>query len=152
MTTLSYAWTTYARFQSRLSSFSTVDDHAWGLEGALNVILERDFCPTVIDEDEFRRAAARASRKHRDHLARFLTESNEEVDFPDAKNLLSQVVAKQALRAIEAGLDQPEDRELLLAIGEGRGYEDVARLLNQPASSLRSKTLRLRRKFAHFKP
>jgi hypothetical protein len=145
-------WATYAHLQSQLSSQSNLDDHAWGLEGALNVILEPDFSPELTCEEEFRRAAASASRRRRDHVARFLTELNDEVDPSDGKDLLAEIVARQALRAIQDGIDQPEDLRLLSAVGHGHEYESLSRLLGQCESSLRGRALRLRRRFAHLRP
>jgi hypothetical protein len=129
-----------------------LDDHAWGLEGALNVIFEPDFSTNLTSNAEFRRAAASASRKRRDHLARFLAELNEDFDPPDVKNMLDQIVAGQALNAIEKGIDQPQDLRLLSGIAQGHGYDYLSRLLGRPESSLRSRTMRLRRRFADLSP
>lgn len=152
MTNLPTGWAAYARIQQRLSGLSTVDDQAWGLEGALDVILEPDFSPDSASPDEFRRAAATAARKARDHRARFTGELEEGEDPADVLDLLAQVEARQALRAIEQGVDQPEDISLLWALAQGYGYEYLQSLLGQPQVSLRSRALRLRRKFAHLRP
>lgn len=152
MSNLPTGWAAYARIQQRLSRFCAVDDQSWGLEGALDVILEPDFSPTNTSPDEFRRAGANASRKARDHQARFIGEVDDGVERVAVMNLLSQVEARQALRAIENGVDDPEDILLLWALAEGYGYEYLKATLGQPEVSLRSRALRLRRRFAHLRP
>jgi len=152
MSNLPTGWAAYARVQQRLSGLSTVDDQAWGLEGALDVILEPDFSPDNASPDEFRRAAATAARKARDHQARFTGELEEGEDPADVLDLLAQVEARQALRAIEQGVDHPEDISLLWALAQGYGYEHLQNLLGQPQVSLRSRALRLRRRFAYLRP
>ena len=152
MSNLLAGWAAYARFQQRLSRLDTIDDHAWGLEGALDVIFEPDFSPDDTSLDEFRRAAASASRRERDHQTRFYGELAEDAEAADILDLLAQVEARQALRAIEHGVDQPEDITLLSALAQGHGYEYLQALLGQPQVSLRGRALRLRRRFAHLRP
>jgi hypothetical protein len=152
MSKLPSGWAAYARIQQRLSRLHILDDHAWGLEGALDVILEPDFSPDDTSLDDFRRAAATASRKERDHQARFYDDGVEDADAADVLDLLAQVSARQGLLAIEQGVDRPEDVTLLWALAQGHGYEHLQALLGQPQVSLRSRTLRLRRKFAHLRP
>lgn len=152
MSNLPTGWAAYARIQQRLSGLSAVNDQAWGLEGALDVILEPDFSPDNASPDEFRLAAATAARKARDHQARFTGELEEGEDPVDVLDLLAQVEARQALRAIEQGVDHPEDISLLWALAQGYGYEYLQALLGKPQVSLRSRALRLRRRFAHLRP
>ena len=152
MASLPCSWASYARFQTRLLNSSRLDDRAWGLESALNVILEPDFSAELTGDEEFRRAAASGSRKRREHLSRFLVTSDNEFDPPDGRDTLAQIVARQALHAIEDGLERLQDQHLLSAIADGDGYEQVARVLGRPESSLRSRMLRLRSRFAHLRP
>jgi transcriptional regulator with XRE-family HTH domain len=152
MSNLPTGWAAYARIQQRLSSLSTVDDQAWGLEGALDTVLEPDFSPENTSSGDFCRAAATASRKARDRQARFTGELEEGEEAADVLDLLTQVEARQALRAIENGIDRQEDLSMLWALAQGYGYAYLQALLGQPQASLRSRSLRLRRRFAHLKP
>ena len=56
------------------------------------------------------------------------------------------------IRAIEQGVDHPEDVSLIWALAQGYGYEYLQALLGQPQVSLRSRALRLRRRFAYLRP
>jgi len=150
MAKLPHIWLEYERLQSRLSSLTNLDDHAWGLEGGLNAILEPDFSPAFPDPEIFRRAVASAARKHRDHQARFLTQPEEDWEAPDEKDLSHQVAARFALRALDQGLANHDDIELFTQLAEGHDYEHMAETLGGPANSLRCRTLRLRRQFAHL--
>jgi len=151
MANLPYAWAAYAQFQSRLSRLHKLSDHTWGLEAALNVVFQPDFSPELTSAEEFRRAAASASRKRRRHRARFL--ANEAVsDIPDPKDMVAQIVTRQALRIIEAEVDRQSDYRLLEGIAFERDYEHLAKLLGQRATTLRSRALRLRRRFAYLNP
>jgi hypothetical protein len=152
MENLPNAWAAYAQFQSRLSSLHKLSDHTWGIEGALNVIFEPDFSSELTSAAEFRRAAASASRKRRSHLSRFLVDPGELQDRPDLKDIFAQIVARQALHAIVEEIDDTADQRLLEGIAYGHDYGYLARLLGQNENSLRSRALRLRRKFAYLKP
>jgi hypothetical protein len=152
MENLPGAWAAYAQFQSRLSNLHRLNDHTWGLEGALNVIFEPDFSPVLTTAAEFRRAAASASRKRRNHLSRFLVDLGELQDRPDLKDMFAQIVARQALHAIEEEVGDMPDQRLLEGIAFGHDYGYLAQLLGQNEISLRSRALRLRRKFAYLKP
>jgi hypothetical protein len=151
MANLPYAWATYAQFQSRLSRLHRLNDHSWGLEGALNIIFEPDFSPDLTSAEEFRRAAASASRKKRNHRSRFLAD-DEITDAPDPNDMVAQIVAKEALHTIEDQITNPSDLRLLEGIALGHDYAQLAPLLGQGPISLRSRTMRLRRKFAYLKP
>jgi hypothetical protein len=152
MENLPNAWAAYAQFQSRLSNLHKLSDHTWGIEGALNVIFEPDFSSELTSAPEFRRAAASASRKRRSHLSRFLVDLGELQDSADLKDTFAQMIARQALDAIVDGIDDIPDQRLLEGIACGHDYGYLARLLGQNESSLRSRALRLRRRFAYLKP
>jgi hypothetical protein len=146
------SWALYARFQNQLLHSLSTDDRSCGLEGALNVILEADFSAERTSEDDFRRAAASASRKRRHHLSCFLVPQDGEFDPPDGKDTFAQIVARQALHAIEAGVQRRDDQRLIAAVADGDGYAGIAGELRLPQSSLRSRVLRLRGKFAYLRP
>ena len=152
MENLPNAWAAYAQFQSRLSNLHKLSDHTWGIEGALNVIFEPDFSSELTSAPEFRRAAASASRKRRSHLSRFLVDCVELQDGADLKDTFAQMVARQALDAIVDGIDDIPDQRLLEGIACGHDYGYLALLLGQNENSLRSRALRLRRRFAYLKP
>jgi hypothetical protein len=145
------AWATYALFQRKLSRSSSSTISEWGLEAALNLILDPGFSPDRASEEDFRRADASAARKRRDHLSRFLTNMDGNFEPADGKDLLAQIMATQSLDTMADSV-AGADRHLLSSIGEGYGYDQAARPLGQTASSLRSRMLRLRGKYAHLKP
>jgi hypothetical protein len=151
MADLPLGWAAYAQFQLRLSRLHELNDHCWGLEGALNLIFDPNFSPDHTSADEFRRAAASSSRKRRKHRSRFMGDK-EVIHVPDKRDMVEQVVAKQALQKIEDQVENPVDLRLLEGLAFGHDYGHLAPLLGQRAISLRSRALRLRRRFAHFKP
>ena len=144
------SWATYARFQHKLSRSSCSAVPEWGLEAALNLILDPGFSPDRASEEDFRRADASAARKRRDHLSRFLASPDEDFEPADGRDFLAQIIATQALDTIADGVGRV-DRHLLSVIGEGNGYGQAARTLGQTASSLRTRILRLRGKYAYLK-
>jgi hypothetical protein len=151
MANLPHAWAAYAQFQSKLSRLHRLNDYSWGLEGALNVIFEPDFSPHLTGAEEFRRAVANASRKKRNHQSRFV--AHEEVgDAPDPNDMVAQILAADALRVIEDQINNPSDLNLIDGIAIGHDYAELAPLLGQGPVSLRSRAMRLRRRFAHLKP
>ncbi|MDA8351456.1 MAG: hypothetical protein M0038_22150 [Pseudomonadota bacterium] len=144
------SWATYARFQYKLSrSFSSTVPE-WGLEAALNLILDPEFSPDRASEEDFRRADASAARKRRDHLSRFLVSMDEDFEPVDGKDSLAQIMARQALDTIAENVGRA-DRHLLSVIGEGYGYGQAARTLGQTTNALRTRMLRLRGKYAYLK-
>ena len=149
MADLPPAWAPYAQFQTRLSRCSSLDSYAWGLEGALNVILAADFSAELTGPQDYRRAAASASRKRRHHLSRFVIIPAEDFDPAEETDLLAQLAARQALEALERRLEE-RDMCLLEMIADGGDYERAAHALRRPAGSLRNQMFRLRDRFAYL--
>lgn len=92
------SWAAYAHFQRKLAHSCSSTVPVWGLEGALNLILDPAFSPDRASEQDFRRADASASRKRRDHLSRFLASMDDGFEPADGTDSLMQIMGELPVR------------------------------------------------------
>src|SRR4051812_29566488 len=104
------AWGAYEHIQGFLSRSQTVDDKSFGLEAALNHLLE----PRGADGDAARAVASAARReRHRTRARRM------RLSYQPQPSVLDRIDALLALRRIRDSVSK-EDWTLLLGVGIGR--------------------------------
>jgi hypothetical protein len=133
-------WETYARVQDQLARKNKVDSYTWGLEAALERLLDPKTAAeqaerTIRSESRKERYRAAMLRRHR--IARPITDER------------SAVEARHALRAIEAEASQ-EQWTLLSAIGHGESYDQLGITIGIAAGAVRARVFRLRRRFREY--
>ena len=138
MVELPHPWGAYARLQEQLAHRSRVDSRAWSIEAGLNNPLEQEL-PTVEDID---RTVQSASRKERHRAQLRLVYPTTFVRL--SSDVTASLAARRSLHRIRAKVTRDEWR-LLLAVGEGHEYRDIAERLKVKAGALRARVLRLRR-------
>lgn len=150
------SWEAYERLQRKLSSTSSIA-HAAALEEALNVILQPDFVPGAVDEEDFSRVAASAARQER-HRATLRARARHSADanlaiasFDDdtceiglrPSCIEDALHARKQLARLAAMLREP-DWELLMGVAVGTTYNELAQEQAASATALRSRVCRLR--------
>jgi hypothetical protein len=134
-----HPWAAYARAQAELASRQVVDSRYWGLEAGLGTLLAAlTASPNGEALDRAVRTESRGER-HRTRLWRIHAANAEKPREPE-----SQFNARRQLRALRATVSEA-DWLLLVAVGEGRDYGEIANVLGATPGSLRVRVLRLRR-------
>lgn len=138
MLELQHPWGAYALLQEHLAHRHYVNDKTWGLEAGMNRLLAGE----LSGEDDVDRAVRSESRKerHRTQLRRVHLAVEDSTEDPE-----NALEARERLRLVEAQVTAAEDWALLLAVGEGHEYEEIATGANVASGTLRSRVLRLRR-------
>lgn len=131
-------WGAYARLQTLLADDPVVDGQSWGLEAGLDRHLE---ALGEVSDDDTDRAVRSESRRER-HRARLRRIYGIDISVP--REVDSQVEARQRLNALRAMLSEA-DWLLLVAVGEGREYAEIATALGVTVEGLRVRVFRLRR-------
>jgi DNA-directed RNA polymerase specialized sigma24 family protein len=137
MSELPRSWSTYARLQQKLTRKYRVDSEAWGLEAGLNSLVDREALP---DEDVERlvRSASRRTR-YQNRLRRiYLVPNNPIGNGEDALDAIRKL--RFLIRRIGVG-----DRAILVGVGEGYTYKELAAATGVSPGALRARVLRLRR-------
>lgn len=137
-----HAWDVYRRLQEQLARKCHVDDQSWGLEGALNRFLVRP--EELLTQEQVARAVGSQCRRerYRRELVRGLPAQEDPRGTPDGA-----IDARRHLRLIKNQVSR-RDWALLLAVGEGRGYKEIASVTKVTTGTLRVRVLRLRRALA----
>jgi DNA-directed RNA polymerase specialized sigma24 family protein len=148
MKSVPIGWAAYADYQGQLAGLTSSNDRMWGLEGALDKVHDRTCPPMLFTRELLQREYATAARRERDHRARFVVELDENSDVIDPFDLLDQIVARDLLLAISAAISDPDDLTLLAGVAEGHDYAELSDELGVPAVVLRSRMMRMRRRFA----
>jgi hypothetical protein len=134
MAELPHPWSAYQRLQSQLDEHNHIDDRNWGLEAALNSILNTSQASPPSEVEIVRSIASEARReRHRAHLRRKHLTQSEPVF--DPRKMLE---ARSSLRAIRSFV-APDDWKLLVALSEGHEYQELG-----APGRLRVRVLRLR--------
>jgi hypothetical protein len=156
MAAVPHSWKAYARLQRRLAKTTSIATAA-ALEAALNVVHSADFKPEDLTDDGLERAAATAGRRERDHL-RLLRhyaaaeesghcatrkESKGPAVDVQPQSLDDAVHASRELSRLKTMMPAP-DWELLVGVGVGASYEELAVQLATRSAALRSRVCRLR--------
>lgn len=131
-------WGAYARLQNELDQRQDVDDHAWGLENALNLLL--DPIGIAVDPDRAVRSGARKAR-HRARLLRI--EFHQLLDRSDAE-LAASLDRRDALDVIRGQVSELDWRFVRMRAA-GHSYAAVARAIGVSSGALRVRFARLRR-------
>lgn len=136
-------WGQYAHLQAELGQRHQVDNQTWGKEAAMNRMLQTMVATDrpCITPDDTDRAEASARRRERRRLnLRLAYLSAPEADGSPPEEALT---AKQLLKAVQAHLPSA-DWSLLVWIGQGYDYAELAAGLNVSQGSLRVRVSRLR--------
>jgi hypothetical protein len=132
-------WAAYARAQAELAGRQVVDSWYWGLEAGLACLIGAlTTSPNCEALDRAVRTESRGER-HRMRLRRIHFTGAEGQPEPE-----SQFIARRRLEVLRAMVSEA-DWLLLIAVGEGRDYGEIASGLGVTPGSLRVRVLRLRR-------
>ncbi len=139
MSELPNHWREYARRQDQLAQKCRVDGHAWGLEAALDSFL-RDTDRSGDAVDRTSRSASRKER-HRGRLRRIYLRPDQasHASHPD-----DAIHAKRRLEGVRARATRAQ-WALLVAIGQGYEYRELASGIGVAPGTLRARMHRLRR-------
>ena len=135
MSDLSERWASYARLQACLAQRLDLDSVAWGLEAALDHLLQPD---AVSDIDRSARSGARKERHRarlrRIYLAPAVTSGSEVSDHIEALDLLRRLQNQV----------KPSDWSLLEAVADGHSYSTLAEVRRIEPGAIRTRVCRLR--------
>ena len=138
MPVLPHPWAIYANLQTSLND-SRVRSRTWGLESALNAIVEAEFRSIPATPEEIVTACDTGARRER---ARSLIRRRHPREFsPQQIDTVSMLEALNCLTKIKASI-QPLDWRLLSTISDGVGTRGKGRI----SGSVRVKVCRLRKR------
>jgi len=136
MAALPHPWGMYAQVQNQLSQRLKLDDRAWGLEAALNMLCEAKGAVAVVDVD---RSAASASRKARYRLA-LVARQPQTLPVDPVAALEARSTLGFLVNNVPAN-----DLELLCNIAAGNTYDDLSKSTGVRPEALRGRVSRTRR-------
>lgn len=139
MADLPHPWDTYARLQACLDRDPHLTDRSWGLEEALNHIVE---LPSASVE-EIARVCASARRRERFRKTRRVPMS-EHIGTADP---LPNLIARQELLVIRAHV-RDDEWNLLTDTAAGTPQREMASIRRLSSGALRVRLTRMRRKIA----
>ena len=148
MSELPPPWNEYARHQAKLASRRRVDGTSWGLEAGLNRLLSKK------DDEEQSQKERRLSEEDVDRIIQ--NESRNEryraglrkvylTPVDTMNNVENALDARHQLQALQEQVSA-SDWDLLLAVGVGHEYEELAKARGVTSGSLRVRLLRHRTK------
>ena len=139
-------WDEYAHLQSRSSRISRIDSYAWGVEAAMDRLLDSSY-PSAADSSpvSIANTLAAAARRER-HRARLRFAHQAEI-YPSHCNLISTLEARHAITVIRSSVS-PRDWLLLLALASGYSGRQLSEALALSPGQLRVKVFRLRQRIA----
>jgi hypothetical protein len=137
MAELPHPWGAYLRLQSQLKEHTCIDDLNWGLEAGLNSIVNtpKVAVASCVSDGAITRAVASEARRERHHAHLRRKHLVQSEAGHDPRQMLE---ARSNLRAIQS-LVSASDWDLLVALGEGREYQELG-----APGRLRVRVLRLR--------
>lgn len=142
MSDLPHPWDEYHRLQQQLDRSTNVNHQTWGLEAALDEVLTAVETSTTITTEAIGRAMASAARLER-YRAALLEKMLKPLDPNDG--VVDQTSdARETLEVLVMAV-LPEDLDLLVAVGEGRPYAELAFEMGASPGALRTRVSRLRR-------
>jgi|SRR5579862_7463135 len=139
MSDLPDEWRAYARLQSRLSRTHSENNRSRAVEAALDTALAaiQIGAPLALHDLERVQRSAERRERHRSRLR--MVWRNDNVRNPDA-----QLASRDELRRIEATIGA-RDWHLLVHVGLGDTYDEIAVAQRGTSTALRARVLRLRR-------
>jgi DNA-directed RNA polymerase specialized sigma24 family protein len=136
---LRHPWGAYRALQEELDERTQVDSQAWGLEEALNTLLETGATVTTVRLNRVRNAASRRER-HRAHV-RVLRVVQTDPPAVDLEHRAAE--ARETLDFLQTRVEA-EDWALLQAVAEGQSYATIAKARGVTEVSLRVRVSRMR--------
>jgi len=147
MSNQEYAWLRYADLQKRSRNISKIDDYAWGIERALDYLLNLLNSGTVPRPEEIESALSRTiasgARLHRSRSAALRTV----MDSPLPVSAGALAEARLELTRIGSSVKE-HDREILRDAGEGYTDTEIAVRHASTPGAIRVRLSRLRLKLA----
>jgi len=141
---LPHPWNVYQDVQNRLAQSGRVTGQAWGLEAALDRVL--DACQvegntTPISQCSINTSINTASCRERSHLRQRL---RYKAEFPsNVESPYRSIAARGRLAAVREQVC-PQDWKLLLLLGYGFSHNEIATAMGQTASATRTRICRVR--------
>ncbi|WP_105386501.1 hypothetical protein [Neorhizobium alkalisoli] len=142
MADLPHPWDAYASYQEKLSKRSSVDDLAWGLESALDKILDNPSATDVTRSDVLARVVANGARRNRYDkvLIKKFVEPATESTTPSCE---ARIEVRSDIRHLQRVLSLSDFR-MLLAVGAGEKQAAIAESEKIAAPALRARLARAR--------
>lgn len=128
-------WDAYARVQDQLDHRHIADDYAWGLEAALNKLLDGLPFQNI---DRYVDSGSRKER-HRARLRRIY------LSIPETRVGVERAVYARDLLRTLLQLVSASDRAILRMIAEGFDFREIANARRSTAGAVRTRFCRLRR-------
>lgn len=144
MADLPHPWSAYARLQAELSRGDLIDDQSWGMEAALNRILDSIQHNQPLQAEQIVRTAASASKRER-YRARLRLVHLASSDPPYHPE--GALAARQELRVVYSNVSKRE-WTILREVAFGRDYAEVVSIMGGTQGGLRVRVLRLRQRLA----
>ncbi len=143
MNDISPTWNSYARLQAELRKNTLVSKASWATEEAMDHLLDLFGEGKESSLDEIGRAKASALRRyrHRNRLTQLKNFSPEQRDV----SIGSHLEARAELRALQ-DKSNGEDFSLLVRLGVGFDYAEIAADTGMTTGNLRQRVLRTRQK------
>lgn len=138
MTNVPPDWDAYLRLQKQLDRKSTLNQHAWGLEAGLHLVLGG-----VSTEDDLGRGVRSACRRER-HRARLRLVHLEKSELACAPVAVSLLQARRSLARLRRQVGVTNFM-LICRVAEGHDYRTLSVALGDSPGALRARVLRLRR-------
>lgn len=134
-------WAEYARIQHKLATRDELDDTSWGLEYALDQIVAAKCVGTEAKPEQVQIDLESRSRRERSRAAQ-LREAASSCEIVDLTASLLE--ARSILTFLK--INSP-DYELLITLGKGWSYKQIAAHYSCSEDSLRKRASRGRKKF-----
>jgi hypothetical protein len=142
MAVLPHPWDAYGALQAELNDKVQVDSEAWGLEEALNKLVDPATRKSATTPDAIKRVRNAAARRER-HRAHVRILRVVQGGLFDSEVEDRAVETLEALAFVQAQVTL-DDWQLLQQVAEGRAYADLAKGRGVSEVSLRVRVSRLR--------
>lgn len=144
MSELNDRWVAYADLQAELAKREQVDGVNWGLEAALMQLLRSSTAKSTTDDLE---RTARSERRRERYRARLRAINLSKDSLTD--DFEAGIDARRGLSAVRRHVS-PGEWSLLVTIGGGANYGEIAADLDASSGCLRVRVMRLRRELQVF--
>ena len=139
MKDLSHPWSVYADLQASLRNASRVTSRTWGLESALNEILDAQLRCSTATPQQIAKASSTAARRERAHS--LLRRKHQHELSPKPVDVDRMLEARSALAQIKAAIES-SDLSLLVSVADQVGERGKT----PTSGAIRVKVCRLRKK------
>jgi hypothetical protein len=143
-----YPWDSYAQLQAALMSNPLIDSHSWGIEAALNSILQSGPNSVSSTPEGIARNCGTAARRER---ARSVIRKRHyaELSADHTVDPVAMLDAQRSLRQIEKSVSAGQ-WAFIQAIGEGATCADMSLAEERTIGSIRVRLCRLRKQLGNL--